>query len=344
MCCYRVTIIYLQYVEDTFHSEQNLFSSGMYAWTEYIRFTQADAEANSEVQYVDGEDVMYTNEYDYFINRGSGYEYVTEKMLKDIGWEGPMSQKDLDVMNAILESFGITSGPSIRMFFATMQAEGNGAVLEGGDAKYFLEHGYTENTRGAGYIQITGDDLHDNFLKYVVDNYSSGLYEKYVNLANTAVDVDGVWTWTSDTTDNDTATEIAENWAMTSAAWYWTGPTLYTYKEKEQRYTPENKKDLNLYAQGDNGMGTEYSETLGLFIITQYYVNGWTEPINGGLSERNSDYASVAEGGEYELIYNTDKTAINYVLINGRKYPAPDRLLERKDYYEMIEGAWGKNW
>ncbi|MED9905179.1 MAG: DNRLRE domain-containing protein [Lachnospiraceae bacterium] len=49
----------------------------MYAWTEYIRFTQADAEANSEVQYVDGEDVMYMNEKDNY-----DYSYVASFIMK----------------------------------------------------------------------------------------------------------------------------------------------------------------------------------------------------------------------------------------------------------------------
>ena len=185
--------------------------------------------------------------------------------------------------------------------------------------------------------------MHDNFLKYLVDTYYAGdseLYDKYVQLSNTAVDGTEGWTWQLTGANNDTASEIANNWAMTSAAWYWTGPVLQGYNEDKGAFAPERKKDLNLYSQGDNGSGTNYPESEGLFIIVQYYVNGWTKPKNSDGATRNADYAQVASGGEYDLIYDENGTIITHVKINGQLYPAPDRLFERLNAYRDITQKW----
>ena len=117
---------------------------------------------------------------------------LTEAMLKKYGWKGDY---DINHINKVLEEYGITDEKSIRLFFATCGHEsGKGEFalerlnLDGSTAGV-----YEAIERGAGYIQLTGKDLHLLFLETVNNPYNGG----------------------------DTATYIAENYPWEAAAWYW---------------------------------------------------------------------------------------------------------------------------
>jgi predicted chitinase len=301
----------------------------------------SNAEENSMIKYVSGDDIY--NEYYYFRNVNAT-EYVTKEMLEAVGWGVELNDGDIKLYNAVLETFGITSGRSIRMFFATLIAESNGVVLEKRSDESCRKLGYTANTRGAGYIQITHDYTHDSFLKYLADNYYSedeAFNSYYGNLANTVTYKDYTWIFGKTQSDNDTATVIGNNWAMTSAAWYWTGPQLWRYYKNndtgEEEVNNGYSKDLNLYAQGDNGDNSEYKESEGLFLITQYYVNGWRNAI-GEDKPYNDDYKYVASTGKYKILTNGN------VEMYEHEYLPPGNLQRRMDAYMLICEKWGKDW
>ncbi|MDE6435726.1 MAG: hypothetical protein K2L07_16070, partial [Lachnospiraceae bacterium] len=298
------------------------------------------AEENNMIEYVSGDDIY--NEYYYFRNTKVSHEYITKKMLEDVGWNGPIEEQDIHLYNAVLQSFGITSGRSLRMFFATLIAEGNGAILE--NRNDYTNESYTKNTRGAGYMQVTHDYTHDSFLKFVADNYYSedeALNSYYANLANTVTYKNHEWIFWKTQSDNDTATVIGENWAMTSAAWYWTGPRLWRYYfdegTGEEWVNDTNSKNLDLYAQGNNGHNSQYEESEGLFLIAQYFVNGWQKTAADN-KPVDDDYAHVAETGVFQVLANGN------VIMNGTEYRPPKGLQARLDAYRLICEKWGTNW
>lgn len=137
---------------------------------------------------------------------------ITSQMMKDFGW--PLSDEELNKLNDILEKYGITDMRSIRLFMATCAHEsGKGtSKLENGTEDYFRRNGYTSYTRGAGYIQLTGKDLHKKLLATIPDSFSGA----------------------------DTATYIAENYPWEAAAWFWTS-------KEAKPIGKENQISLNEY-------------------------------------------------------------------------------------------------
>ena len=91
---------------------------------------------------------------------------ITSQMMKDFGW--PLSDEELNKLNDILEKYGITDMRSIRLFMAICGHESKKGTskTENGSENYFRSKGYTSDTRGAGYIQVTGNEQLD-FYKYI---------------------------------------------------------------------------------------------------------------------------------------------------------------------------------
>ncbi len=118
---------------------------------------------------------------------------VTATKLKDFGWKNT-SKTFVEKLNNALINYGIKDKKSIRLFMATMAAESNygKTAEEGGTEEWFKKHGYTSKTKGAGYIQVTGD-AHKEFLKTVPKSPP----------------------------DNNTAKFIANTYPMEASAWYW---------------------------------------------------------------------------------------------------------------------------
>ena len=126
-------------------------------------------------------------------------QLVTAKQLKDFGWK-QSSEAFATRLNKALYNNGITNIHSIRMLMATMAAEsdyGRYTIEQGSDA-YFKGKSYGKNKRGAGYIQITHESTHKDFLKSVVCKFTGA----------------------------DTATYIANNYELEASVWYWS-----TYKK-----------------------------------------------------------------------------------------------------------------
>jgi hypothetical protein len=163
----------------------------------------------------------------------SGKEYITAAQLKSFGWNDT-SDKKVTALNNTLEKYGITSKESKTLFLATCGHESGKGLnsLERLNKDGTTAGKYEKNERGAGYIQITWEDTHRQFLKTVNDSF------------------DG----------KDTATYISEKYPWEAAGWFWS-----TKEAKSAGNT-----SLNKYVD-------KYGSSKGVFLITQYLVNGWPE-------------------------------------------------------------------
>ncbi len=221
--------------------------------------------------------------------KGTG-NLVTADQLKVFGWSDT-SNAFVKRLNDALVKYGIIDNESIALFMATMAVESNWGkdALEQGSNAYFKQNGYDKYTRGAGYIQITHQKTHEAFLKSVNDNFSG----------------------------KDTATHIANNYAIEAAAWYWSNEAK-TSAGNLNAYVAKNGDDLNI------------------FLITQYFVNGFPNKNGNPIPGFDSDLASIRKGGSYTI--NKDKNGQSISLsVNGNTYVLPKGWDEREDaYYKAI--------
>ncbi len=127
------------------------------------------------------------------INEEKELLITMEQMNK---FEFPISEEDLEELNNLLEDYDITDKGSIALFMATCGHEsGKGTtLLEDNTEQFFAEHGYSSETRGAGYLQITGDDQ-EKFYKEVLRKEPP----------------------------KDRARDIAQNYAWLASVWEWAG-------------------------------------------------------------------------------------------------------------------------
>jgi hypothetical protein len=141
---------------------------------------------------------------------------ITPAQLKEFGWY-VTTQEEADRLTAIFADYGISTWESVREFMALAAAEtGYGRdYLENGTDAHFQQHGYDRNTRGAGYLQLTGRRAHLDFLTAMGDNYRG----------------------------TNTAEYIAENYPLESAIWFWTKKGDYDGGINEFVETRQAKED-----------------------------------------------------------------------------------------------------
>lgn len=124
----------------------------------------------------------------------SGDGIVNMSQMSAFGFS--ITASELKELNTFLENYELTDKNSIALFMATCGHESDkGAImLEKGDEAYFNGNGYTGNTRGAGYMQITGED-HQKF-------YDEIEVKKPANSAKDIADnypwLSAVWEWAKD--------------------------------------------------------------------------------------------------------------------------------------------------
>jgi RHS repeat-associated protein len=225
-------------------------------------------------------------------SKGTG-NLVTAKQLKKFGWR-KISGTFVKKLNDTLNKYGITDIESIRLFMATMAAEsGWGAnTLEQGSKAYFAKKKYKKTERGAGYIQITWRATHLKFLKTMNDSFS------------------GV----------DTATYIANNYALEAAAWYWSN---------EPKTSAGN---LNAYVE-KNGDGSN------IFLITQYFVNAFPTQNGNPIPGFDADLASMRKGGSYKIKKDKNGKSVS-LSVNGNTYDLPNGWDDRLDAYNKAIKAF----
>lgn len=111
----------------------------------------------------------------------------------------------------------------------------------------------------------------------------------------------------------DTATYIANKYPMEASAWFWSN----------MQKTGEG--NLNAYVNKNGG-------DLGIFLITQYYVNGVPQGID-------KDLSSIRKGGSFTI--NKDKKGNSVSLsVNGNTYSLPNGWDDRVDAYNKAVNAF----
>ena len=97
---------------------------------------------------------------------------VTKPLLEYMGIL-EQTEEDIKYLNQLLEKEKVLLPSSIMFFLATVAIEANGTwgdiTLEIWDKKHAEKVSYLEKKSGAGYIQLTGEDNHYDFLKYKYD-------------------------------------------------------------------------------------------------------------------------------------------------------------------------------
>ena len=206
-------------------------------------------------------------------------------------WKGrKWTKKNISMMNALLKKYGIKKKKSIALMMATCDQEsGQGRIMqEEGDDNYCRSHGYTVYTKGAGYIQITGNDQLD-FLSYI-----------------------GVKPKTNRTE------QISKKYAWEAACWEW-------------GICQKGGHSMNKYV-------SDHGKSISVFLITQYYINGW--PYSKGdkkYEQFNSDMISLRKKTK-KFSYNRKK-----IVVDNMKYRAPSRWSERsKSYEKAMKVFYGK--
>ena len=162
----------------------------------------------------------------------SGHYKIKMKHINGMKWKKnwkgrKWTKKNISMMNALLKKYGIKKKKSIALMMATCDQEsGQGRIMqEEGDDNYCRSHGYTVYTKGAGYIQITGNDQLD-FLSYI-----------------------GVKPKTNRTE------QISKKYAWEAACWEW-------------GICQKGGHSMNKYV-------SDHGKSISVFLITQYYINGW---------------------------------------------------------------------
>lgn len=226
----------------------------------------------------------------------SGHYKIKMKHINGMKWKKnwkgrKWTKKNISMMNALLKKYGIKKKKkSIALMMATCDQEsGQGRIMqEKGDDNYCRSHGYTVYTKGAGYIQITGNDQLD-FLSYI-----------------------GVKPKTNRTE------QISKKYAWEAACWEW-------------GICQKGGHSMNKYV-------SDHGKSISVFLITQYYINGW--PYSKGdkkYEQFNSDMTSLRKKTK-KFSYNRKK-----IVVDNMKYRAPSRWSERsKSYEKAMKVFYGK--
>ncbi len=212
---------------------------------------------------------------------------VNAEQLKKFGWSDT-SDSFVIKLNETLNKYGITDQSSICLFMATMAEESNWGkdALEKGTEAYCLSNGYTSGTRGAGYIQITGENTQKAFLKSMNDTFSG----------------------------DDTASYIAQKYALEASAWYWSNAVK------------TGEGNLNDYVK-KNG------SSLGIFLISQYYVNGFPD------NKIGTDLTSIREGASFTINKDNKGNSVS-LTVKGNTHKLPNNWDDRKAAYDKAAGIF----
>ena len=231
--------------------------------------------------------------------------HVTIEQLEEFGWRAFNGKKEDYIVkfNRTLNEYGITNKASITMFMATMAHESNFGIdnIEG------MRNG--KETLSA-----------DNWSSYI-KRVSSGSTMKFDERGAGYIQLS--WKDTQDTFlkeigayDNMLSDEvdrvhyIAANYSLEASAWFW-GTT---------NVKKTGVGSLNDYA-------STYGNTEGIFLITQYFVNGFTA--------NSDDLEIIRNGGEYEIKEGR-------LIVGNHSNPLPKNWEDRSEKYKKAYDVFGK--
>ena len=231
--------------------------------------------------------------------------HVTIEQLEEFGWRAFNGKKEDYIVkfNRTLNEYGITNKASITMFMATMAHESNFGIdnIEG------MRNG--KETLSA-----------DNWSSYI-KRVSSGSTMKFDERGAGYIQLS--WKDSQDTFlkeigayDNKLSDEvdrvhyIAANYSLEASAWFW-GTT---------NVKKTGVGSLNDYA-------STYGNTEGIFLITQYFVNGFTA--------NSDDLEIIRNGGEYEIKEGR-------LIVGNHSNPLPKNWEDRSEKYKKAYDVFGK--
>ena len=231
--------------------------------------------------------------------------HVTIEQLEEFGWRAFNGKKEDYIVkfNRTLNEYGITNKASITMFMATMAHESNFGI---------------ENIEG---MRNGKETLRaDNWSSYI-KRVSSGSTMKFDERGAGYIQLS--WKDTQDTFlkeigayDNMLSDEvdrvhyIAANYSLEASAWFW-GTT---------NVKKTGVGSLNDYA-------STYGNTEGIFLITQYFVNGFTA--------NSDDLEIIRNGGEYEIKEGR-------LIVGNHSNPLPKNWEDRSEKYKKAYDVFGK--
>ena len=231
--------------------------------------------------------------------------HVSIEQLEEFGWKAITGDKQNYIIkfNRTLNQYGITSKASITMLMATMAHESNfgqdniegmqnGKELLTKDnwKSYIKDVAGNSNLefddRGVGYIQLTGKQTQENFLKAI---------GRDCDMVNFGM---------------DKVHYIAKYYSLEAAAWFWATTNV----------VKTGMGSLNDYVNVNGN-----SEAI--FLITQYYVNGFTAT--------DKDLATIRLGGEYKI--KNDQ-----LIVGNNSNPLPKNWRDRSEKYDKAYEIFGK--
>lgn len=129
--------------------------------------------------------------------KDSGNERVSEAQLQSLGWRKNTAQNYINLNTELAEN-DITSRNSIIMFMATcaMESDYGQSATEDGDEAYFATKDYSIDERGVGYIQVTTNETHKEFLIAMGDDYTGVKTADHIHLNYNAWQV-SAWLWSN---------------------------------------------------------------------------------------------------------------------------------------------------
>lgn len=137
-----------------------------------------------------------------------GFQFTLQQ-VRDCGWN--ISVEDLNELNRLMQEYGVTSKMSAYMMLATMLHESTNCTKTTED--YDGSRDYEFGERGAGYMQLTGQEIQQAFLEAMGESY--------------------------DEIEGDVPTYIGNKYAIESAVWYWTNMDL-TIERNLNAYVAKN--------------------------------------------------------------------------------------------------------
>lgn len=238
--------------------------------------------------------------------------YVNEEIFIGLGWNlnnfySEYGNDAIETLKDMMYKYNITNEISICMFLATLGAEsGNGSLLTEDD-NIAADASYSKNVRGAGLIQVTGNDQ-EEFLRYLLNTLPEGHAEKILieEMIGKFSSPNGKTKNTKNVTDY-----IANNYPIESATWYWGEYKKAVYYNDPKNDNIGSRMPLNDYITKIGAEQLNYTyltpdirdDNLGnLFITTQYYVNG--SPWH---TQRLQQMAECTDDSQY-VIHNNQMT------------------------------------
>lgn len=179
--------------------------------------------------------------------------YIDSK-LGELKWQ--LSEQSLAELNRVLWEYDIRQPEQISHFLAqaTVETSAGQKLTETGDEKYFQQYGYSQGTRGAGYLQLTYEYGQMAFSTWMMKKYIPELAELeyknpasstreevvrayYVALrraANLGLDVSDYSriVYDGESPVSTGADYIAEAFAWESAGYYWKASGVGEYLEQ----------------------------------------------------------------------------------------------------------------